>query len=130
MIVADTSVTLAALLGHDPSRRALSGRRLLAPHLIDAELAHAVRGLVLGGKLGEADAARLLAAWPRLALDRLPMRGLLPRVWELRANLTAYDALFVAAAEAHDVPLVSSDRRLALATGPRCPIELVAATAP
>lgn len=92
-------------------------------------MAHALRGLVLGGRLAKPDGRRLLKTWPRLAVDRLPMTGLLPRVWALRANLTAYDALYVAAAEAHDVPLVTCDRTLALATGPRCRMELVNAAA-
>lgn len=56
------------------------------------------------------------------------MLGLLPRVWELRDNLTAHDALFVAAAESLDVPLVTADRRLATASGPRCRIEFLART--
>jgi predicted nucleic acid-binding protein len=68
----------------------------------------------------------LLGTWCRLALDRLPMAPLLPRVWELRDNLTAYDAVFVAAAEAHGVPLVTGDRGIATAVGPRCRIELIA----
>ncbi|MBC9956631.1 type II toxin-antitoxin system VapC family toxin [Yimella sp. cx-51] len=54
------------------------------------------------------------------------MTGLLPRVWELRHSLTAYDAFFVAAAETLDVPLVTADRRLANATGPLCQITLIA----
>lgn len=126
MIVVDTSAALAALLGNHSARESLAGRRLLAPHVIDAELAHAVRGLALGGQVTGEDAVRLLTTWSQVAIDRLPMLGLLPRAWELRDNLTAYDALFVAAAEAHGVPLVTADRRLAAAPGIRCRLELVA----
>lgn len=126
MIVADTSVVLAALLGHDPAREALSGRRLIAPHLIDAEIGQALRGLVLGGKVSREDAERVLSVWATLALDRLVMTPLLPRVWQLRDNLTCHDAMFVAAAEAHRVPLVTADRKLAAANGPRCRMEIVA----
>ena len=126
MIVVDSSAALAALLGNNSARAALADRRLVAPHLIDAEIAHAVRGLARGGQLTDAEAAQSLDAWRRLAVDRLPMPGLLPRAWELRNNLTAYDALFVAAAERLNVPLVTGDRRLAAAPGVRCSIELIA----
>lgn len=128
MIVVDTSVAVAALLGHDPARRALTGQRLLAPHVIDAEVAHALRGLVLGAKLPPSQGEALNRAWSRLQLDRLPMTPLLPRVWELRDNLTACDALFVASAEAHNLTLITADRRLASSPGPRCPIVLIPTT--
>ncbi|MBK8732588.1 MAG: type II toxin-antitoxin system VapC family toxin [Actinomycetales bacterium] len=126
MIVADTSAAVAALLGQSSAREALIGQRLIAPHVIDAEVAHALRGLVRGSKLSADQGRSLLGTWCRLALDRLPMAPLLPRVWELRDNLTAYDAVFVAAAEAHGVPLVTGDRGIATAVGPRCRIELIA----
>ena len=127
MIVVDTSVALAALTGHEPSRRAIVGQRLLAPHHIDVEFAHALRGLARGGRLSTEDAAGVLDAWLGLAVDRLPLAPLLPRVWQLRDNLTAYDAAFVAAAEAHHVTLVTADKCLASAAGVRCPIQLIPA---
>ena len=61
-----------------------------------------------------------------LALDRYPALPLLPRAFELRANVTAYDAMYVALAEALDCPLVTADARLAAASGPRCKIQLLA----
>ena len=70
----------------------LRGRLPHAPHLIDAEVAHALRGLALGGKITPGDGSRRLSAWRGLDIVRIPMAGLFPRVWELRANLTAYDA--------------------------------------
>lgn len=127
MIVLDTSVVIAALTGHEASRRAITDQRLVAPHHIDVEVAHAVRGLLRGGQLGEDAAHTVLSAWRRLAIDRVPIAPLLPRVWELRENLTSYDAPFVATAEAHGIPLVTADRRLATAAGPRCAIHLVPA---
>lgn len=127
MIVVDTSVAVAALLGHRAARAALVDQRLLAPAHIDAEVTHALRGLVLGGRVSEEQGRALLATWQRLELDRLPVVGLLPRVWDLRDNLTVYDALFVAAAELHDVTLVTADRRLAMAPGPACSIQLIPA---
>lgn len=128
MIVVDTSAAVAALLGQSAARVALSRQRLAAPHFVDAEVAHAIRGLVRGSKLTSDQGEQVLRAWGDLAVDRLPMLGLLPRVWELRDNLTAHDALFVAAAESLDVPLVTADRRLATASGPRCRIEFLART--
>jgi len=103
----------------------LHGRLPHAPHLIDAEVAHALRGLAIGGKITPDDGSRLLSAWRGLDIVRIPMAGLFPRVWELRANLTAYDAFFVAAAEALAAPLLTGDRRLAAAPGIGCPIELI-----
>ncbi|MCO5310179.1 MAG: type II toxin-antitoxin system VapC family toxin [Austwickia sp.] len=103
----------------------LRGRLPHAPHLIDAEVAHALRGLALGGKITPGDGSRRLSAWRGLDIVRIPMAGLFPRVWELRANLTAYDAFFVAAAEALAAPLLTGDRRLAAAPGIGCPIELI-----
>lgn len=126
MIVADTSVVVAALTGHDPARSALVGQRLIAPQVIDAEVAHALRGLARGGKISDDQGAALIRAWVRLRVDRLPMAPLLSRVWELRSNFSAYDALFVAAAEAHGVALVTADRRLASASGARCPVQVIA----
>lgn len=128
MIVVDTSVAVAALLGHPPARQALVDQRLVAPQVIDAEVAHALRGLALGRKVSVAQGKGLINAWVQVAVDRLPMAPLLGRVWELRDNLSAYDALFVAAAELHDLTLVTADRRLATASGPRCRIELIPAS--
>ncbi|MCA0178361.1 MAG: type II toxin-antitoxin system VapC family toxin [Actinobacteria bacterium] len=125
MIVVDTSVVVAALTGHRPSRVAITGQRLLAPAHVDVEVLHALRGLVRRGTLGTEDAAGVLQVWTALAIDRLDLARLSSRIWELRDNLTAYDAAFIAAAELHDVPLVTADRKLASAPGPRCRIELV-----
>lgn len=125
MIVLDTSVALALLAGNSGARDLLRERRPLAPHLIDAEVTHAVRGLSLGGKLDADAAAEMLTAWTSLAIERVPMAPLIPRVWELRSNLTSYDAMFVAAAEQWSVPLLTADRRLATAPGPTCTIELL-----
>jgi predicted nucleic acid-binding protein len=125
VIVVDASVAVGALSGHTACIRALEDRRLVAPHLIDAEVAHAIRGLAAGGRLSNDDARSLFRTWSRLAVDRLPMSGLFPRVWELRHNLTAYDAMYVVCAEMLDAPLVTADRRMAGAAGVRCRIELV-----
>lgn len=127
MIVVDTSVVVAALLGHDSARAAIVDQRLIAPQVIDAEVIQALRGLALGGRITDDQGESLIRAWMRLEVDRLPMAPLIPRVWELRSAVTAYNALFVAAAEAHGVALVTADWRLASAPGPRCPIQIIAA---
>lgn len=63
--------------------------------------------------------------WARLGVQRIDTIGLLPRVWELRDNLTAYDATYVAVAEALDADLVTADQRLTRAPGIRCSTTLV-----
>jgi predicted nucleic acid-binding protein len=70
------------------------------------------------------DALQALATANRLGLRRHPSRSLWPRAWELRTNLSAYDALTVALAEQLDVPLLTADARLARAAGLRCVVEL------
>lgn len=127
MIVIDSSVALGLLHREPVTVAAVAGRRLAAPHLIDAEVAHALRGLVLGRKLAVATAEQMLRVWAVLAVRRLPMAGLLERAWELCDNLTCYDALFVATAEVLQVPLVTADRRLTTAPDVRCRIELLPA---
>lgn len=98
---------------------------LHAPHLVDVEVAQVLRRYA---HAGEADAARCAAALDDLAglpLTRYPHGVLMPRVWELRDNLSAYDAVYVALAEALDAPLITRDQRLANAPGHRARVELV-----
>lgn len=97
----------------------------VAPHLVDAEVGQAVRGLVLRGLLDEAAATRSLVAAENLVVDRFRHPPLRPRAWQLRDNVSFYDGLYVALAEAADLPLITADAKLAKARGPRCPIELV-----
>ena len=98
---------------------------LHAPHLIDVETAQVLRRYAASGEI---DGVRGRAALDDLAdfpLRRYPHDFLLPRVWELRHNLTAYDAVYVALAEALETPLLTRDRRLAAASGHRARVELV-----
>lgn len=129
MIVVDASVVVHALGDDGPdgdiARERLRGERLTAPHLLDLEVLSAWRRLVDAGVL---DASRLeLAVADLLVLrvERVPHGPLLARCWELRPNLTVYDAAYVALAEAVDATVVTADRRLAAAPGPRCPIEVL-----
>ncbi len=125
MIVLDASAALSALL-HDGSARQRLGREAVhVPHLVDVEIADALRKQARRGNINSADAERALGVWGQLGVQRHPMVGLLARMWQLRANVSAYDAAYVALAEALGCTLMTADGRLARAPGPRCVIEVV-----
>jgi predicted nucleic acid-binding protein len=129
-MVVDASALIELLLRTNVSalveeRLFAAGETLYAPYLIDIETAQVLRRYAAGGEI---DGARGLAALSDLAdfpLRRYPHDFLLPRVWDLRHNLTAYDAIYIALAEALDATLVTRDRRLAAASGHRARVELV-----
>lgn len=125
MIVVDASAAVLALLNDGEARAALAAERLASPHLVDAEVLHTLRSHVIRGELDDPAAEDAAAVWRRLGLERIEVTGLLGRVWALRQNLMAYDATYVALAEALAVPLLTADARLARAPGPRCPITVV-----
>ena len=120
MIVVDASAAVLALLGNDDARRSLSTNRLAAPHLVDTEVLHTMRKLLTRGSLSVNDAERSVGRWTRIEVQRFPMLWLTPRIWALRHNLSAYDACYVALAEALDCPLLTADARLAGAPGLAC----------
>jgi predicted nucleic acid-binding protein len=126
MLVIDASALVDTLLLAGPARARLSAENLQAPELIDAELLSVLWRLVLTGKLLESQALQALSTASRLGLRRQPTRILWPRAWELRTNLSAYDALYVALAEQLQAPLLTADARLARAPGLRCSVELIA----
>lgn len=95
------------------------------PHLADAEVANALRAQVARGSVAESDARRALDRWAKLGVTHYPAVALLVRIWELRSNVTTYDATYVALAEAAGCALLTADGRLAAARGPRCPITVV-----
>ncbi|MFD5104476.1 type II toxin-antitoxin system VapC family toxin [Streptomyces cinereoruber] len=108
-------------------RERVKGERLLAPHLVDIEVTSALLGRHRGGKLTDRELDDACAAFAELPLRRSEPLPLLPRVRELYANLSPYDALCVALAEGYDVPLVTSDGRIqdgARATRATCPVEV------
>lgn len=125
MIVLDASAAVLALLNDGDARRSLASEAVLVPHLVDAEVAHALRAQVRRERVSADDARAALGRWARLGLRRFAMVGLLPRIWELRDNLSAYDATYVALAEATGCALVTADARLARAPGPSCAITVV-----
>lgn len=125
MIVADASVAVLGLLSDGDARRALAVETVAVPHLVDSEVAHALRSQVLRGTVQESHAREALRRWALLAVRRFAVNGLLGRVWELRQNLSAYDASYVALAEALSCTLHTADARLAGAPGPTCAIVVV-----
>ena len=125
MIVVDASAGVLALLNDGDSRRSLATESVAVPHLADSEVAHALRSQVLRGRIGLGVARRALDRWARIGIRRFAVVGLLPRIWELRQNLTAYDATYVSLAEAIGCDLLTADARLAMAPGPTCPIAVV-----
>ena len=129
MIVVDASV-LAVALGDDgpdgdSARDRLRGERLAAPELVDLEVISVWRRQLRAGDIEPRRANLALADLAALPLRRAAHRPLLGRCWELRDNLTVYDASYVALAEALDVTLLTGDGWLSRATGPRCHIEVL-----
>ena len=130
MIVVDASALLEVLLRTPVAvavedRLLAPGETLHAPHLLDVEIAQVIRRYAANGEIdGERGRLALddLADFP---LQRYPHDLLLRRIWSLRHNLTAYDAVYVALAEALDAPLLTRDRRIAAAAGHRARVELV-----
>jgi predicted nucleic acid-binding protein len=125
VIVVDASAAVLALLNDGDARRVLASETVLVPHLVDAEVAHALRGHVRGGRVSPDDGQAALARWARLGVRRFATTGLLSRIWELRDNLSAYDATYVALAEAFGCQLVTADTRLPRAPGPGCTVTVV-----
>ncbi len=129
MIVVDASVLVTGLADDGPDgdrvRARLRGERLAAPHLIDLEVTSAWRRLVGAGALDDRRASLALADLRALRLERASHLVLVDRCWELRHNLTVYDAAYVALAERLGTGLLTGDRRLADAPGLRCPVEVL-----
>jgi predicted nucleic acid-binding protein len=132
VIVADASVLAVALADDGPdgdqARARLRGEHVAWPELADLEVASVLRRQLAAGALDARRAGLALDDLAALPARRAPHRPLLARCWELRDNLTIYDAAYVALAEAMHATLLTADRRLARAPGPRCPIEVLQPT--
>ncbi|MEV1075212.1 type II toxin-antitoxin system VapC family toxin [Micromonospora parva] len=133
VIVLDASVLADALVDDGPvgdaARAELTGDpHWAAPSHLLVEVMSVIRGKVLGRKLGLARAQEAVDTLPSLVIDEVGVALLLDRMWQLRANVTPYDAAYIAAAELMACPLVTSDGRLAKASGVRCEIRLLAAS--
>ncbi|HXT78424.1 MAG TPA: type II toxin-antitoxin system VapC family toxin [Acetobacteraceae bacterium] len=129
MIVVDASALIEILL-RTPAAGAVEKRlfdtqeTLHAPHLLDVEVTQVIRRYATSGEIDQDRGREALIDLADFPLRRYPHGFLLPRVWELRDNLTAYDAVYVALAEALDARLLTRDRRLAAAAGQHARIEV------
>ena len=122
MIVLDASAVLELLLGTAHGRRvaarlAEADDTLHAPSLVDVEVLHVLRRLTRSRALGADEAESALSDLEALDLERHDHLPVLRRAWDLRANVSAYDAVYVALAEALDAPLLTCDTKLTRATG-------------
>jgi len=131
VIVIDASALMEVLLVTEVGARVrarLSREEdtLHAPHLLDLEIVHALRRFCLIGQMQPHRAAEALADLSDLRLVRHPHEPHIPRIWQLRHSLTAYDAAYVALAEALASPLITRDGRMASAHGHHAKIELIA----
>ena len=129
MIVVDASLVVDLVLARLPDEvvdRVLDGRESVhAPHLLDVEVAQVLRRYARSGQISEERGAEAILDLGDLRTERHPHEPFLSRIWELRQNLTAYDAVYVALAEVLEAPLLTRDGRLANAPGHRAEIELV-----
>jgi predicted nucleic acid-binding protein len=129
MLVVDASCLCEVVIG-GPGAEAIRGRLSddkdhAAPHIVDVEVFGAIRRQHLRGHLDRTEASQAvedLEAWPG---ERFGHRLLLARAWELRDTVRGWDAMYVALAEALDAVLVTTDTRLAAASGPTCTIETI-----
>jgi predicted nucleic acid-binding protein len=130
VIVLDASAAVDLLVGSDPES-ALADRVRLdgdlhAPHLIDVEVARALRRLAAGGLVTGDRASDALRDAALLPIVRYPHLALVERAWELRASVGVYDGVYLALAELLEAPLVTCDRRLARARGHEASVEVFA----
>jgi predicted nucleic acid-binding protein len=130
VIVIDASAVLEVLLNTSAAgkvaERLFAGNDTLhAPHVLDLEIAQVLRRYTLSAAMDAERCEQALEDLADLPLNRYPHDVFLLRIWALRRNLTAYDAAYVALAEALDAPLVTRDGALARASGHRARIELI-----
>jgi predicted nucleic acid-binding protein len=127
--VVDASVLveyLAAGEQVEAAREAIRRERWVwAPALVDAEVGQALRRQVRGGEISARKAGAALDDLLEMRLQKVPHRHLIDRAWELRDNVSFYDGLYVALAEALDTPLLTLDGKLSRASGLRTEVELI-----
>jgi predicted nucleic acid-binding protein len=130
LAVIDASV-LAVFYASGDRRRTIvverlkAGDALFAPAHLDAEVVSALRGMARVSRALERAVPAALVHLASFPIRRMPLPPLLERMWELRSNVTAYDAAYVALAERLESPLITCDSRLAAAAGSRCAFELI-----
>ena len=129
LVVLDASAAVEMLLHGSAGtevRRRIVGHELHVPYLVEIEVAEALRNAVRRARLSPDRGRDALDDLAELPIVPYPLGALRERVWELGTNVTAYDAVYVALAEALDAPLVTCDGRLARAPGLRARVELFA----
>lgn len=119
MIVVDASVAVRGLLFEGEAAALLRAERLHAPHLIDSEVVHAFRRLERQSKITSAEVALALHKWSEMGVRRYSVARLLLKIWDLRKNLTAYDASYAALADTLECTLATMDRAFAGVPGMR-----------
>jgi predicted nucleic acid-binding protein len=130
VIVLDASAVVAVLLDPGPGAERMReriespGESLHVPHLMDLEVLYVLRRQALRGSLSQRRSAEALEDLASIVFVRYPHTTLVERIWELRHNLSAYDAAYIALAEALSAPLVTMDARLAQAPGHNAMVEL------
>jgi predicted nucleic acid-binding protein len=130
LIVLDASAAVSIFLNIGPEAGRIRQRivqpdeTLHVPHVFDVEVLHVLRRYSLSGTLSESRGRLALSRLSSTRLTRYPHASFVRRIWELRHNLTAYDAAYVALAEALDAPLVTMDARLTQAPGHSAAVEL------
>jgi predicted nucleic acid-binding protein len=130
VLVVDASALANALLDDGAAGAQARGEltaddRWAAPTHIFVEVMSVIRGRLLGRKITLERAEEAATALEELTVDKIDPAQLVPRMWELRDTITAYDAAYVAAAELLDCPLLTGDRRLARSRGVRCEIRVL-----
>jgi predicted nucleic acid-binding protein len=114
-VVIDASALVELLLRSvtgERVERAIGEAELVAPDVVNPEVVQSLRGLERGGKLTSARASRAIGRLAESDISRVPTRMLLREIWSLRADLSAYDACYVALARALDCPLVTTNEPL------------------
>lgn len=130
MLVVDAAALANALLDDGAAGARARGElaaddRWAVPTHIFVEVMSVIRGRLLGRKITLERAEEAATALEELTVDNIDPARLVPRMWELRDNITAYDAACIAAAELLDCPLLTGDRRLARSRGVRCEIRVL-----
>ena len=117
-------LTAKTRTGHAIARRVTAAQTLCAPHVLDGEVISALLGLMRGQKISEREANAALSNYRAFPVERQDVLPLWPRLKSLHANLSAYDAQYVALAEALHVPLITADARIKRSGVARCEIEV------
>ncbi len=130
MPVVDTSVLIEYLIDAEGATAAAvhllpDGHQLWAPHLIDAEVGQALRANARAGRIASGRAKKALAEFAEMPVRRVEHEPLLHGAWEMRDNVSFYDALYLALARMMEQPLLTFDARLAKAAKGRAKVELL-----